>query len=61
MRMKNSDLFARSKSRYEQWDATAQRNADIKRRYGAGQPVEQIALHYSLSPNFVQRIVGAFE
>ena len=53
--------IARTQRRYEQWDATAQRNADIKRRYCAGQPVEQIALHYSLSPNFVQRIVGAFE
>jgi hypothetical protein len=53
-------LFARTAARYDRWDETAARNADIKRRVRAGQPVEQVATLYNLAPEKVERIAGLF-
>lgn len=54
------DLFARTAKRYERWDQTAQRNADIRRRVRSGQPVEQVAQHYGLAVDKTERIAGLF-
>lgn len=53
-------LFARTAKRYQLWDATADRNADIRRRIRSGQPVEQVAKHYSLPVDKAARIAGLF-
>lgn len=53
-------LFARTARRYELWDATADRNADIRRRVRSGQPVEQVARQYNLAPDKAERIAGLF-
>ena len=58
--MTNADLFARTAARYRLWDATAERNADIRRRIRSGQPVEQVARHYNLAPDKTKRIAGMF-
>lgn len=58
--MLNADLFARTEARYARWDADARRNADIRRRVRRGEPITDVANHYRLSPNFVERIAGAF-
>lgn len=58
--MTADQLFARTARRYELWDATADRNADIRRRIRSGQPVEQVARQYGLATDKAERIAGLF-
>ncbi len=58
--MTTDQLFARTQARYERWDADCARNADIRRRVRSGQPVDQVASHYNLAPDKVERIAGLF-